>query len=106
MSAWGGIRSPAARACWNGRAVRPPSPIGPGVALNISNNWLCVAGRYGLAAGPAGNFKYQTAASYNILGAAQDTLQFLPSNSWGSAAATWFPAKNALQISNSTAQIS
>ena len=48
-----------------------------GVACNITNQWVCVAGRYGLAAGPAGYFNYQAASSYNRAGAAQDTLQFI-----------------------------
>src|SRR5205809_7464806 len=51
-----------------------------GASRNISNYWICVSGRYGVAAGPAGYFKYQAASSYNRLGAAQDTLQFLSSN--------------------------
>ena len=68
-----------------------------GVSRNLTNSWLCVAGRYGLAAGPAGYFNYQAASSYNRLGAAQDTLQFKPQSPLGPRYAVWFPGKSAAQ---------
>ncbi len=68
-----------------------------GVSRNVTNQWVCVAGRYGLAAGPGGYFNYQAASSYNVSGAAQDTLQFMPSNSLTPRYAVWFPAKTAAQ---------
>lgn len=66
-----------------------------GAVRNITNDWLCVSKRYGIAAGPAGFFRYQTASSYNRLGAAQDTLSFVPASSLGPRYAVWFPGRNA-----------
>ena len=66
-----------------------------GASRSITNNWVCVAGRYGLVAGPAGYFNYQAASSYNRPGAAEDTLQFMPQNSLGPRYAVWFPGKDA-----------
>jgi hypothetical protein len=66
---------------------------------------VSVSGRYGLAAGPAGHFKYQTASSYNRLGAAQDTLQFQPQSPLGARYAVWFPGKSAAQTSNNASLI-
>jgi hypothetical protein len=71
-----------------------------GAVRNITNNWICVSGRYGIAAGPAGHFNYQTASSYNRLGAAQDTLKFYPQNTLGARYAVWFPGKNASQTAS------
>jgi hypothetical protein len=71
-----------------------------GAARNITNNWVCVSGRYGIAAGPAGYFNYQTAFSYNRLGASEDTLKFFPQNSLGARYAVWFPGKNAAQTAS------
>jgi hypothetical protein len=68
-----------------------------GASRTITNSWLCVAGRYGLAAGPAGYFNYQAASSYNRLGAAQDMLQFRPQSPLGPRYAVWFPGKSAAQ---------
>jgi hypothetical protein len=74
-----------------------------GIAFNITNNWVCVAGHYGLAAGPAGCFSYQAAASYNRAGAAQDTLQFMPQAPLSPRYAVWFPGQAASQTaSNAT----
>ena len=74
-----------------------------GITFNISNNWACVAGHYGLAAGPAGYFNYQAASGYNRAGAAQDTLQFIPQAQLGPRYAVWFPGQNATQTaSNAT----
>jgi len=72
-----------------------------GVSRNVTNDWICVAGRYGLAAGPAGYFNYQAASSYNRLGAAQDTLQFRPGSPLGARYAVWFPGKTAAQTAAS-----
>jgi hypothetical protein len=80
---------------WTGGAVTVTNRSG--VARTITNHWICVAGRYGLAAGPEGYFRYQTAAGYNRLGAAEDTLQFMSQNTLGPRYAIWFPAKNASQ---------
>ena len=76
-----------------------------GVTRNITNDWVCVAGRYGVAAGPAGYFKYQAAASYNRSGAAQDTLQFMAQDSLGPRYAVWFPGRNASQTASNATQI-
>ncbi|MDB6021073.1 MAG: Coagulation factor 5/8 type domain protein, partial [Pedosphaera sp.] len=78
---------------WNGgsRTITNRS----GVSQNISSQWLCVAGEYGMIAGPAGYFSYQAASSYNILGAAQDTLQFMTSQPLGPRYCIWLPGKNA-----------
>jgi len=76
-----------------------------GVTRNITNDWVCVAGRYGVAAGPAGYFKYQAAASYNRSGAAQDTLQFMAQDSLGPRYAVWFPGQNASQTASNATQI-
>jgi hypothetical protein len=74
-----------------------------GITRNITNDWVCVAGHYGLAAGPAGYFNYQAASSYNRAGAAQDTLQFMPWDQLGPRYAVWFPGQNAAQTaSNAT----
>jgi hypothetical protein len=72
-----------------------------GVSRNITNKWICVAGRYGLAAGPAGYFNYQAASSYNRLGAAQDIFQFRPQSLLGARYAVWFPGKTAAQTASS-----
>jgi hypothetical protein len=76
-----------------------------GTARNITNNWICVSERYGLAAGPAGYFNYQAASSHNRLGAAEDTLKFFPNNSLGARYAVWFPSKNASQTASNTSLI-
>lgn len=77
-----------------------------GVLRSVTNDWVCVAGRYGLAAGPGGYFKYQTASSYNRLGAAEDTLQFMSTNTFAPRYAVWFPTKTAAQTASGAAQIS
>jgi hypothetical protein len=76
-----------------------------GTARNITNNWVCVSGCYGIAAGPAGYFSYQAASSYNRLGAAEDTLKFFPFNSLGAHYAVWFPGKNASQTASNASLI-
>ena len=84
-----------------------------GVARNVTNNWICVAGRYGLASGPAGYFHYaatngyaRTSPSYSEAGEAEDALSFVENNPLAPRYAVWFPAKSALQTSNLAAQIS
>jgi hypothetical protein len=76
-----------------------------GASRTISNNWVCVSGRYGVAAGPAGYFSYQAASGYNRLGAAQDTLQFLSSSNLAPRYAIWFPGKNAAQTSSNVSLV-
>src|SRR5205807_10622390 len=76
-----------------------------GVSRSVTNNLFCVSGRYGVAAGPAGYFNYQAASSYNRLGAAQDTLQFLSTSNVAPRYAVWFPGKNAAQTASSASQI-
>ncbi|HEX3623968.1 MAG TPA: discoidin domain-containing protein [Verrucomicrobiae bacterium] len=76
-----------------------------GTKINVTNNWICVSGIYGIAAGPAGNWNYATATGYNRLGAAEDTLAFLYTNSLAPRFAVYFPGKNALQTSNLAAQV-
>ena len=84
-----------------------------GAARNVTNNWICVSGRYGLAAGPAGYFRYAAtnnydrtdSAGYSEAGEAEDALMFVENNQLGPRYAVWFPAKNALQTSNAAAAI-
>lgn len=76
-----------------------------GTSKNITNGWICVSGNYGVAFGPAGYVNYAATTSYNRLGAAEDTLAFVPTNSLTPRFAVFFPNKNALQTSNLTAQI-
>jgi hypothetical protein len=76
-----------------------------GTAKNVTNNWVCVSGNYGLASGPAGYFNYAATTTYNRLGAAEDTLAFYPTNSLTPRYAVYFPGKSALQTSNLVAQI-
>jgi autotransporter-associated beta strand protein len=84
-----------------------------GTSMNISNNWICVSGRYGLAAGPAGYFQYAANTTYQRVstsvseaGEAEDALSFVENNQLAPRYAVWFPTKNALQTSNSAAAIS
>jgi hypothetical protein len=70
-------------------------PARSGAVQILSNDWICVAGRYGLAAGPAGYFRYQAASDYNRSGAAEDTLQFFPRTPLAPRYAVWFPGRNA-----------
>jgi autotransporter-associated beta strand protein len=84
-----------------------------GTSRNITNNWICISGRYGLAAGPAGYFHYAATNGYRRVsytvseaGEAEDTLSFVENNQLAPRYAVWFPAKSALQTSNLTAQIS
>jgi hypothetical protein len=97
---------------WPGNAITIANLSG--ALRNATNNWVCVDGRYGVAAGPAGYFQYQAASGYTRVntpgsvseaGAAEDTLSFVPTNSLGARYAVWFPGKNAAQSSNLAAQI-
>ena len=95
---------------WNGNSATITNRSG--TAVNATNSWICVAGHYGLAAGPAGYFNYKAPTTYtrvvptmNEAGTAEDTLQFYPSNSLAPRYAVYFPGKNALQTSNLAAQI-
>ncbi|MEI6076441.1 MAG: discoidin domain-containing protein [Verrucomicrobiota bacterium] len=76
-----------------------------GATLNVTNNWACVSGNYGVLFGPAGYWNYTATTTYNRLGAAEDTLAFLPTNSLTPRYAVYFPGRNALQTSNLAAQI-
>ncbi len=76
-----------------------------GASKNVTNNWICVSGHYGIAFGPSGFLNYAATTSYNRLGAAEDTLAFMPNNSLAPRYAVYFPGKGALQTSNFTAQI-
>ena len=77
-----------------------------GTSTYVTNCWLCVSGNYGVAFGPAGYFKYTATTTYNRLGAAEDTLAFMPTNSLAPRYAVYFPGKSALQTSNLAAQVS
>jgi hypothetical protein len=85
-----------------------------GTARNLTNNWICVSGRYGLAAGPGGYFRYAATnnyyrtdtAGYTEAGEAEDALSFVETNQLAPRYAVWFPTKSALQTSNLAAQIS
>ncbi len=84
-----------------------------GASRNVTNNWICLSGRYGLAAGPSGHFRYAANNTYNRTsvtvdeaGEAEDTLGFVEDNQLTPRYAVWFPTKNALQTSNSAAIIS
>ena len=83
-----------------------------GTRINVTNNWICVSGRYGLSAGPAGFFRYATTNGYRRVstsvdeaGEAEDTLMFVETNQLAPRYAVWFPTKNALQTSNAAANI-
>ena len=76
-----------------------------GLARNVTNAWICVAGHYGMACGPGGYFNYQAARAYSH-GAAQDTLQFMPANSYAPRYAVWFPGKSASQTSAGANRVS
>ena len=90
-------------------------PVGAlsGVGVSVTNNWICVSGRYGLAAGPAGYFRYNATNTYERVspgltevGEAEDALMFVEENQLAPRYAVWFPTKDALQTSNAAADIS
>jgi hypothetical protein len=76
-----------------------------GASRNITNNWVCVSGNYGIAAGPAGYFRYQAASGYNRSGAAEDTLRFSPQAPLSPRYAVWFPGEDAIQTAALAAQV-
>ena len=76
-----------------------------GTVKNVTNNWLCVSGNYGVSFGPAGYLNYTAVTTYNRLGASEDTLAFVPTNSLTPRYAVFFPGKSALQTSNLAAQV-
>ena len=83
-----------------------------GTSRNVTNNWICVAGRYGVAAGPAGYFRYaanttynRTSVTVNEAGEAEDALSFVENSQLAPRYAVWFPTKNALQTSNAATVI-
>ncbi len=57
-----------------------------------------------MVCGPGGYFKYEAATRYSH-GTAEDTLQFVPSNSAAPRYAVWFPGKTALQVRSEAARI-
>jgi hypothetical protein len=86
-----------------------------GVSVNMTNNWVCLAGQYGLAAGPGGYFNYQAASGYtrlnrvgglNEAGVAEGTLQYMPSNALSPRYAVWFPGDSPAQTASNAAQVS
>jgi hypothetical protein len=76
-----------------------------GLVKKVTGNWICVSGHYGLTCGPDGYLNYAAAASYNRSGAAQDTLAFMPANSFAPRYAVYFPGRSALETSNLAAQV-
>jgi len=96
---------------WSNNAVTMTALSGS--SRNITNNWLCISGRYGIAAGPTGYFRYAATNSYRRVstsvseaGEAEDTLSYVEANQLAPRYAVWFPTKNALQTSNLAAQVS
>lgn len=76
-----------------------------GVVRNVTNDWVCVAGRYGMAAGPVGYFRYQAASAYNRSGGAEDSLQFVTQDQLGPRYAVWFPGRSAAQTASEAEKI-
>jgi hypothetical protein len=76
-----------------------------GAIQYVTNNWVCIGGHYGIAGGPAGYFKYHAATRYSH-GTAEDTLEFIPTNSLTPRYAVWFPGQNAAQTASNAALIS
>ncbi|HWI58103.1 MAG TPA: hypothetical protein VNZ22_12815, partial [Bacillota bacterium] len=89
---------------WTGSAVTVTNRSG--FRQNVSNNWVCVAGRYGMAAGPSGYFSYQAPTTYNRSGAAEDTLQFMPADVLAPRYAVWFPGKTAAETASNASAVS
>jgi hypothetical protein len=89
---------------WAGRSATVTNLSG--TSVNLTNDWVCVSGRYGMAAGPAGYFNYQASSSYNRLGAAQDVLQYMPASLLSPRYAVYFPGKTAAQTAAGAAAIS
>jgi hypothetical protein len=76
-----------------------------GVTRSVTNDWISVAGHYGMVCGPSGYLKYQAARSYNR-GTAEDTLQFMPTNSLTPRYAVWFPGQDAAQTRSNASRVS
>jgi len=92
---------------WTGRSTNIVA--GAGTRVNITNHWVCVSGRFGMAAGPAGYFRYRGATDYDsTIHIMQDTLCFQPSPATYRLApryAVWFLGKNASQTAALASQI-
>jgi hypothetical protein len=76
-----------------------------GATRNVTNDWICVAGHYGMVCGPKGYIQYQAAEAYSH-GVAQDTLQYMPSDSLKPRYAVWFPGKDAAQTRSGASKVS
>jgi len=78
-----------------------------GTTVNITNNWVCISGHHGMAAGPGGFFRYKAATAYDgTMNAAQDLLHVMPQSLLGPRYAVWFLGKNAAQTAILASQIS
>ncbi len=88
---------------WDGGSVVITNRSGAFQA--ISNSWVCVAGRYGMAAGPAGFFTYEAPTRYNRSGGAEDTLQFFPSERLGPRYAVWFLNRSTEEVAKLASRI-
>jgi hypothetical protein len=75
-----------------------------GAIRSVTNDWICVAGHYGMVCGPEGHFQYQAAKAYSH-GAAQDTLQYIPADSLMPRYAVWFPGQDAAQTRSGAGQV-
>jgi hypothetical protein len=76
-----------------------------GTTRNVTNNWICVAGHYGMVCGPEGYFEYQGARAYSH-GVGLDTLQYMPADSLKPRYAVWFPGKSAAQTRTGASRVS
>jgi len=76
-----------------------------GLTVTVTNPWVCVADRFGVAAGPAGWFEYRAATDYNIPGAAEDTLRFIPVLPAGPRYAVWIVGRAPAELEAWAAQI-
>lgn len=92
---------------WTGRSTNIVA--GSGTRVNITNAWVCVSGRLGIAAGPSGYFRYRAATAYDgTLHVMQDTLCFQPNPSAYRLApryAVWFLNRDASQTAVLASQI-
>jgi hypothetical protein len=76
-----------------------------GSTRSMTNDWICVGGHYGMVCGPDGHFLYQAAKAYSH-GAAQDTLEYMPTDSLMPRYAVWFPGKDAARTRSGASQVS
>lgn len=88
---------------WNGGSATITNRTG--VSRNMTSDWICVSGNYGITFGPGGHINYAAASDYARRGAAEDTLSFVPANSLAPRYAVYFPGDDALQTSNLAAQV-